>query len=406
MMVLDFLRQAQWLDAARVRAYLWILALLNVAMLIFLVASAREGVDRNGFLLGTDFISFWTSGRMLPIGASVYDVVAHTASQRSYFAIEGEYTAFLYPPLFLPFCWPLGFLPYFPALAFWLIATGGAFFVAVRAWVRRLDMHQPAFLLFAAFPPVVVTITHGQTSFLIAALIGGGALLLRDRPWLGGALIGLAAIKPQFGLLIPLVLVLTGQWRAICSAMIATVALGALATLAFGPEIWAAWLAASGGAQSAIDGAVGFDKMQSLFSGAKLLGLPTGVAVTAQVFQSLFVTGALAWVCWRRDFDLDLAALMIAGSPMVTPFVLDYDMTLLAFPLIWMAANGFRDWEKLAVAAAFAAAAFSRPLAVNLGVPIMPIVLMGFFLVLLRRIAAPESAENNKGLPQLISPPG
>jgi hypothetical protein len=82
-MGLDFLRQAMWLDAARVRGYLLLIAVANVAVLPFLVATSNQGVDRNGFLLGTDFLSFWTSGPMVLVGANVYDTAEHIAAPRA-----------------------------------------------------------------------------------------------------------------------------------------------------------------------------------------------------------------------------------------------------------------------------------------------------------------------------------
>jgi len=385
-MGLDFLRHADWLGGARARGYLRLLAALNVATLAFLLATSHGGVDRNGFLLGTDFLSFWTTGHMLHTGGAVYDVSAHTAAQRAFFAQEGVYTAFFYPPPFLLVCYPLGFLPYFPALALWLLTTGAAYLAAVRAWLRRMGMAQPLWLLFAAFPPVLICITHGQSAFLVAALLGAGVLLVRDRPWLAGACFGLAIVKPQFGLLVPVVLVLTGEWKTIAGAAGTALLFGGLATLAFGPAIWADWYAVSGAAQAAMsEGAVGYAKMMSLFAAVMLFGGSVTLAYALQIALSAVVTALLAWASWGRNYTPALGSAMLAGAPLATPFVLDYDMVLLAFPLIWLAANGFRPWEKLVFAAAFASAIFARPLAMEAGVPIMPLVLAALFVVMVRR---------------------
>ena len=113
-MDLGFLRDANWFGPERARAYLWLIAIPSVMLPLFLVLTSRGGVDRNGFLLGTDFISFWTAGHMLAGSADVYDTAAHIAAQRRYFVAPGTYTAFYYPPTFLPLVYPLGFLPYFP----------------------------------------------------------------------------------------------------------------------------------------------------------------------------------------------------------------------------------------------------------------------------------------------------
>ncbi|WP_232492210.1 glycosyltransferase family 87 protein [Novosphingobium kaempferiae] len=392
-MGLHFLRRMDWLGAARSLGYLRLLALLNVAMLVLLVATSRDGVDRNGFLLGSDFISFWTVGRMLGEGANVYDGAAHVAAQRAYFAPENGYTAFFYPPSFLPFCRPLGWLGYFPALATWLVVTGAAHLAAVRAWWRDAGVPAPLWLLFLGFPAVPIVATHGQTAFLVAALLGGGAWLVRSRPVLAGVLLGLATIKPQFGLLLPVALLLTREWRTIGSALVTAMVLAAATTALYGAQVWPDWLAASARAQDAMaEGAVGYAKMVSPFAALRLLGVPTGAAYAVQAVVSLGVAGLLAWAAWNKRWSPGLAALTLAGAPLVTPFVLDYDLVLLAFPLLWLTGqglrDGFRDWEKLAILLAIAAPAFARPLAMNAGVPVMPLVLALLFAVVWRRARA------------------
>ncbi len=387
----DAIRKAEWLEPGRVRGYLLLLALVNAGAVVYLLATQKGGVDVNGFLIGTDFISFWTSGRMLLVGANVYDTAAHVAVQREFYAMPGEYTAFFYPPNFLPFVWPLGLLPYFPALAAWLAVTGAAFLAAVRAWFRELGLKGPAVVLVAGFPPVFVTLTHGQTSFLMAALLGGGLLLVGRRPWLAGILIGLATIKPQFGLLVPLALLASGQWRTIAGAGAAALALAALAAAAFGPQVWADWLAITRTASTATaDGNIGFAKMVSVFAGLSLVGVPAAAAMAVQVATSLALAAAVVVAGWRRAFTPGLAALVLAGAPLATPFVLDYDMVLTAFPLAFLFARaregGFADGERITIAAVFAGAAFARPLAINAGVPIMPLLLAALFVAVFRRV--------------------
>lgn len=394
----DVIRKAEWLEPGRVRGYLLLLALVNAGAAAFLLVTQKGGVDANGFLIGTDFISFWTSGRMLQAGANVYDTAAHIAAQREFYAIPGEYTAFFYPPNFLPFVWPLGFMPYFPALGVWLAATGAAFLAAVRSWFRALGLKGPPAVLVAAFPPLFVTLTHGQTSLLLAALLGGGLLLVGRRPWLAGVLIGLATIKPQFGLLVPIALLASGQWRTIAGAALSALALAALASLAFGPQVWADWLAITRTASTATaQGNISFAKMVSVFAGLSLLGVPAAAAMAVQGAVSLALAGAVLLAGWRRALTPGLAALVLAGAPLATPFVLDYDMVLTAFPLAYLFARarseGFADWERIAIAAVFAGAAFARPLALNTGVPIMPLLLAALFVCVWRRVRADAAAQ-------------
>lgn len=385
-MRLSFFRDAYWLHPARVTGYLWLLALLNIAILVFLLTTSRHGVDRNGFLLGTDFLSFWTAGQMLHLDGNVYDTAAHIVAQRRFFSQENSYTAFFYPPSFLPFCYLLGFLSYFPALALWLLATGAAYLAAVRHWLRETGLTTPTLLVAAAFPPVLITITHGQTSFLAAALLGLGAIWVKDRPTLAGICFGLATIKPQFGLLVPLVLLLTGEWRVIVTAALTACLLALAASLAFGAGIWGEWLAASKIAQLAMDeGVVGYAKMQSPFAAAMLLGASLKWAYAVQALAICAVLAGIVRAGWRQSYSPALAAMMLTGSLLTTPFVLDYDLVLLAFPLIWMSASDFGPWERLAIALTFIAPAFARPLAVSAGIPIMAFIIPAFFALLLRK---------------------
>jgi Glycosyltransferase family 87 len=390
-MGLDWLRHAHWLDAARVRGYLWLLALLNAAALIWLIATSSGGIDRNGFLLGTDFLSFWAAGKVLLAGGNAYDAAAHIAVQRTLYAGHSGYTAFFYPPPFLLVCAPLGLGGYFPALALWLAGTAAAFVAALRPWLRGLSGSQLT-LVLAAFPAVLLTITHGQTSFLAAALLGGGVWLAASgRKGWAGVLFGLAIIKPQFGLLIPLALLAAGEWRVILAAAATALGFAAAATLAFGVEIWAAWYAASGAAQGAMTGgAIGFAKMQSVFAAARLGGAGTGFAYAMQGIVALACAALTAHLFWRRGFTRESGAALLVAALLTTPFVLDYDLLLLAFPLAVLADRP-RPWEKSAALAGFVLPALARPLALTTNVAIAPLVLLVLFVLLLRRANAPDA---------------
>ena len=375
-----------WMNAARVRGYLWVFAVVNVATLLYLWGTSSGGVDRNGFLVGSDFLSFWAAGQMVAHGTDVYDTVAHITAQREFYTQGDSYVAFFYPPPFLLLCYPLSFLPYFWALACWIASTGTVYLTVISRWLTRYKITTSRWLLAAAFPPVLITITHGQTSFLVGALLGLGALLVRNRPGTAGVCFGLAVIKPQFGVLVPLVLLLTGEWRVIVSASATALSFGLAASAAFGLSIWAHWLKAAGAAQAALgDGTVGFGKMQSSFAAAMLLGAPVGIAQAIQVSVALAVICAICWVSWRKRYSLSLGAAMLAGAPLVTPFILDYDLVILAFPLIWLVGQGLGAREAIIAAATFTAATFSRPLALTVGLPVMPFVLAVFFGLLIRK---------------------
>lgn len=66
----DLVRSANWLHRERTWDYLRFIAILGCAVLLLQLGTSRAGLDRNGQLLGTDFLSFWSAGQLLADGAS------------------------------------------------------------------------------------------------------------------------------------------------------------------------------------------------------------------------------------------------------------------------------------------------------------------------------------------------
>ena len=135
-------------------------------------------------------------------------------------------------------------MPYWLALIVWQGVTLALYVLAIRAILPAQFKTDPLWLLLTlAFPAVFVNLGQAHNGFLTAALLGAALTLLDRRPLVSGILIGCLAYKPQFGLLIPLVLIASARWRVFASAAI-TVAVMALAvTFAFGSEVWSAFLA-------------------------------------------------------------------------------------------------------------------------------------------------------------------
>jgi uncharacterized membrane protein len=69
-------------------------------------------------------------------------------------------------------------------------------------------------LVALGFSAVFVNLTHGHNGFLIAALFAAALALLDARPLVAGMLFGLLCYKPQFAIVLPLILAVTGRWRS------------------------------------------------------------------------------------------------------------------------------------------------------------------------------------------------
>ncbi|HTX50456.1 MAG TPA: glycosyltransferase family 87 protein [Caulobacteraceae bacterium] len=385
---LGLLRAADWLTAERARAYGW--SLLAVAVVIggVWIALSPSGLDPSGRPLGADFTSFWSAARLTLSGApaGVYSVSAHHAVQNAIFGRDTGYAAFFYPPIFLMICAPFGLLPYLPALAAWLLATGAAYWRVTRAWLGDRFGAMPIF----AFPAVLVNVGNGQNGFLSAALFGAGALWLETRPIFAGVCLGALAYKPQLGLIIPVALAIAGRWKTFAAAALTVLALAALSLGLFGPAAWQGFLADSGLARAALElRLVGDAKMQSAFAALRLWGGPLWLAYGVQALVALAAAAGLVWLRRRAPRSGAEGPAMIVAALLASPFLLDYDLILLAIPLAWMlrqgARTGFLDWEKTTMAAAFVLPLVSRTLATAARLPIAPLVVGGLFAVLLRR---------------------
>jgi len=386
-----------WLTADRAGAWLRVLAVMTAGLAILWIGLSPNGVDPAGNPLGTDFIAFWTAARLtLETGAaSAYDGVLHGAAQQAAFpGADVGYTPFPYPPIFLLFCLPLGLLPYFPALAVWMGVTGLGYWRVVRAWAAGAF---PSTLAALAFPAVVMNLGHGQTAFLTTALFGAGALALPRRPFIAGLILGLLTFKPHLGILIPVALLAARQWRAILGAATSTLTLAAATLLAFGAPAWAAFLQQSVlMARMLQTDMLHPGKVQSTFGALRLWDAPLTLAYAGQATVSLAAMVVVAVLAYRRPQSLAVGPVLIAGTLIATPYILDYDLTLMAIPMAWVLSQavrtGFHRWEKGVLLAAYVLPLVSRMLAMKFFIPIAPLVLIALLAITVRRALSVDGA--------------
>ena len=180
--------------------------------------------------------------------------------------------------------------------------------------------------------------------------------MLRKKPLHAGVMFGLLTFKPQVGVLVPLVLIATRRWRAFAAAACTALAFAAISLLMFGIGTWAAFLRSVPVTTHQLleEGGIGFGKMQSVFAGIRLLGVGSLTAYAVQLAAEL-ISGAITVIIWQAQgvrFDIKAAALA-AGTLLMTPYMVDYDLVLLALPIAWMVRDGMRrgflPWEKPAL---------------------------------------------------------
>lgn len=382
-------REANWLTVPRARAYAWIFVVLMGAVAIGWLAFSHGRVDPLGKLLGTDFASFWAASKLALEGrpAAAYDPAVHGAVQAAlYEEAPSSYAGFFYPPIYLLYVLPLALLPYLVSLGFWLAATGAACFTALR---KFLSPEMPLLAAFA-FPAVLSNIGHGQNAFLSTALFGAAILSLKARPLAAGGFVGALAFKPHLGLVWPFALLAARRFKTFAAATATVLALVLLSYLIFGRAIWEAFLRVSPLARQALESdLVGAEKMASVFAAVRLVGGGVTLAYAAQALAALIAIGMLIRVLLRSPKSPAEGPAIVCAALLATPFLLDYDLMLMAIPLAWLAREGvrtgFRPWEKITLAAGFLLPLLSRSIAMVAGVPVAPLVIAALYAMILKR---------------------
>jgi alpha-1,2-mannosyltransferase len=390
-----FLRDAAWLSADRAQAYVRVLAVMLAIVAVGWVVLSRDGVTIAGFPLGSDFVSFWAASGLALDGRpeAAYDPAAHYAVQRTAVpATDESYYAFLYPPVFLLVCLPLAALPYLWSLTIWLGVTGLAYWRCLRALLPQ----RWAALPILAYPAVLMNAGHGQNGFLSTACFGAAMLALDRRPVLAGLAFGGLVFKPHLAVVVPFALAASGRWRTLIAAALSASALCLLSWLVFGGETWRGFLAQTALARAVLEqDLVGPAKMVSTFAAIRLLGGGVAAAYAAQVAVGLALCGVLWGIRRARPAGLALGALMVAMAVLASPFLLDYDLVLLALPMAWLMASaqrtGFRPWEKTVLFMGFIAPLFIRTISLRLGIPLGPPVLATLLVVVASRALSPSS---------------
>lgn len=373
------------IPAARARLYAGLLVASYAIGWCWIGLSLRHGLDTGGSPFGADFIIYYGASHLALAGKAASAYVGGTLLAAERTAVPATRHLFLwcYPPTFQLLIWPLGLLPYFVALAAWTTAGLAAYL----ALIRRISGDRWAWLAALAFPGVLMNAIQGQNGFITAALFGGGLLLLDQRPWLAGALLGALAIKPQFGVLAPLLLISTGRWKATAAAASSAFVLVLVATAAFGVESWTGFQHAATAASRALtSGRLPLSKDPSTFAALLLLHAPASLAIVAHGFLAVVATG-LTVIAWRRAGPLEIkAGLAVIATLIVLPYAFDYDLVMLAIP-IGVALNTLLErpappWILCGLILLSVTPILIDPVTDMLGVPIGPLALWWGFLAL------------------------
>ena len=312
--------------------------LIYIAVVVIAIATAN-GIA--GVLAGSwhekgllsDFAHFWVAARLALAGhaGDAYDPAKFVQALLSAFDKRALGLFWIYPPqgfwLYLPFA-PLA---YATAYITFMLTTFAALMASL--WVAGRWRPELA-LCLAVSPAVLVAAAFGQNGLWTSALLIVIAYARNERPVLAGIAIGLLTMKPQFGVLIPFVLVIERNWVCLAVAIVSTFVLLAVTTLWFGAGIWEAYISIFSSDNPVVRemgqhmGALSWQI--SPFAGFQSAGLGRAVSALAAFLVML----AAGWALYLNRHLADRqvkAALFIAATFLAAPYTGIYDLAALAF---------------------------------------------------------------------------
>lgn len=336
-----------------VRVLLWLVVLGYALFIGTTVIQGYRDAARGDTPLYTDFTPTYAASIIAREVSAEFVYMQRTmvaagkeAARRIYGNITDAQTQavgfapWMYPPTFILLVLPLAYLPYLLAWSGWLALTALPYLLTMR----RILPASLAWPVALAAPPVFFNAMYGQTGFITAGLIGGGLLLLRQRPWWAGVLIGLASVKPHFGLLIPFALAAGGHWRTFGAAAATVLASILLSVLMLGDEPWFAFIGtALFNLEAFRVGAFALPAMTTVWSSARLAGMTVDQAWVLQFVVAALMLALVVWA-WRAgrrypDAHGLQAAILCLATPLTLPIAFLYDLVLLVPAAAWLYAD-------------------------------------------------------------------
>ncbi|MEI8186796.1 MAG: glycosyltransferase family 87 protein [Chlorobiaceae bacterium] len=387
---------AHWLNPERLSMYPRIILALFITVglkLVWISKNIQEGQP-----LGYDFITFWAASHIALTGHAqdAYTPLLFKAEQIAVPRTSQSVIVWFYPPSFYLVVLPLALLPYIAAYWAFMLSTLGAYLLVLRRIVRG----NTSMWCLTAFSGLWMNLFHGQNAFLTAALAGAALLCVERRPLLAGLFIGLLAIKPHLALLFPVALIAIGAWRTLITAAVTAITFTAVGTVALGgAAVLKGWFASLGYARLILEnGSLPWSKMPSMFAFARMLGISVAGAYVVHCVIAVWAV-IVVWYVWRRcqDWKLRGAALMTATF-LESPYVFDYDLAWLAFPIAWMALaglrNGWQPCEREVLVAAWLLPILMIPIAAAVSVQVGPLVLCSLLWITVSRATAVSMMES------------
>jgi hypothetical protein len=279
-----------------------------------------------------DFVNYWVGSVLALDGreAVLFDQRQYYPLLKALFGPDFQIHAWSYPPHFLLMVAPLGLLPYLAALTSFLLATLALFIYGAHSFRKSLaPSASPGLTAMALVAFAVTMVATTQNGFLTAGLTLLALANMYSRPAIAGLALACLTVKPQLGILFPLLVLLDRNWRLLGWTAAFTALWVAASTFFFGTESWRAFFLQVLPYQNFVmHGWEGLflRMMPSLFGSLRTLGIDPALALKVHLVFAVLAFASVAWLLVRLRDPLARAFVLLGGTLLVTPYSFNYDM--------------------------------------------------------------------------------
>ena len=360
--------------ASNSRVYvLWLAGICYAAAIVLCNPNYQWSVDRTT-PYGADFLQEWAAGDMLLSGAAekLYDRAAfhqwqHDPQRVGFTWPEAQSYPAVYPPPYYCLTAPLAYLPYRLAAIVWLGLLIAAYCAAgslsMRCWpadhtaATNTTVNTLFWCVCLCLPAMFFGCVLGQKGSLWLLVVSGSVSLLKhQRPWAAGCVAALLTLKPTLCGLIPVAMLLSGQWRFCCGMVGGSIALYGCTALVVPTSLWSDYLqVVRGAAEYQAHSGYRPGWSTSLLSLLSPLGTPKLLNLAVLAISALCLLADCVVRAARsrlRSPMLEPQCLwrLLAGTALLSPHAYFYDLTWLLLPLSgWIASEPRRAIRNLAI---------------------------------------------------------
>lgn len=333
--------------------------LFALAAGFFIAIFVGQGASTLTGRLGGDYPAFYGAGRLIAQGDwnNLYNLGKQTELQKDLYPGEDNVLMpFPYPPFLAVAYYPLALIPYRISYFVHTIFMVAVLFTAILLLCPIHEQIRQNYLFVAcialSFYPMFRAILGGQnTAITFLLIVLSWRAVLAKKELLAGMILGLLLFKPQFGIPLIGLYVISGRWLVGVGSLFISLILYGIGVLVSGPmwvQSWyhfTTWLAQA-------DAGINYDKAISWVGFFQAtLGWKNSVSLLIGWLMSMVTLGVVAviWVTGGRRADMT-AQLAVAMPALVLmpPHVNYYDVSLVLFTyMAIIGTNKTKPWVPL-----------------------------------------------------------